>query len=222
VQENGVALDAEQLLFLSGGHDNAFDDDVDEQLVQDRALNVDNVFQADDCDIGLILPHGNNRLAPQFGLKRARVYSDLTPEEKDRWIWGAQNRVGNVNPGKARPGQARPVQENGAALDAEQLLFLSGGHDNAFDDDVDEQLVQDRALNVDNVFQADDCDVFDSDVDEAPTAQTMFMANLSSADPVTDEAKPSYDSNILSEVPDHDHYQDAACAHHKEHVMHDS
>nr|GFC58907.1 hypothetical protein [Tanacetum cinerariifolium] len=30
-------------------------------------------------------------------------------------------------------------------------------------------------------------------------AQTMFMANLSSADPVNDEAGPSYDSNILSE-----------------------
>nr|GEX58103.1 hypothetical protein [Tanacetum cinerariifolium] len=69
---------------------------------------------------------------------------------------------------------------------------------------------------------ADDCDAFDSDVDEAPTAQTMFMANLSSSDPVTDKAKPSYDSNILSEVPDHDHYQDAACVHHEEHVMHDS
>nr|GEZ35723.1 integrase, catalytic region, zinc finger, CCHC-type, peptidase aspartic, catalytic [Tanacetum cinerariifolium] len=32
-QENGVALDAEQLLFLAGGQDNAFDDDVDEQPV---------------------------------------------------------------------------------------------------------------------------------------------------------------------------------------------
>nr|GEY57622.1 hypothetical protein [Tanacetum cinerariifolium] len=114
------------------------------------------------------------------------------------------------------------AQENGAALDAEQLLFLAGGQDNAFNDDVDEQPVQDLALNVDNVFQADDCDVFDSDVDEASTTQTMFMANLSSADPVTDEAEPSYDSDILSEVHDHDHCQDAACAHHEEHVMHDS
>nr|GEU45168.1 hypothetical protein [Tanacetum cinerariifolium] len=91
------------------------------------------------------------------------------------------------------------VQENGVALDAEQLLFLAGGQDNAFDDDVDEQPVQDLALNVDNVFQADDCDAFDFNVDEAPTAQTMFMANLSSTDPVTDEAGPSYDSDILSE-----------------------
>nr|GEX30614.1 retrovirus-related Pol polyprotein from transposon TNT 1-94 [Tanacetum cinerariifolium] len=80
----------------------------------------------------------------------------------------------------------------------------------------------DLALNMDNVFQADDCDAFDSNMDEAPTAQTMFMANLSSADPVTDEAGPSYDSDILSEVPDYEHYQDAACAHHEGHVTHDS
>nr|GEU31712.1 retrovirus-related Pol polyprotein from transposon TNT 1-94 [Tanacetum cinerariifolium] len=80
----------------------------------------------------------------------------------------------------------------------------------------------DLALNVDNVFQADDYDAFDSDVDEAPTTQTMFIANLSSADPVIDKAGPSYDSNILSEVQDHDHYQDAVCAHHEEHVMHDN
>ncbi|GKD87565.1 hypothetical protein Tco_1358719, partial [Tanacetum coccineum] len=58
----------------------------------------------------------------------------------------------------------------------------NGGQDNAIDDDVDEQPIQDLALNVDNVFQADDCDAFDYDVDEAPTAQTMFMANLYETD----------------------------------------
>nr|GEZ87553.1 hypothetical protein [Tanacetum cinerariifolium] len=134
----------------------------------------------------------------------------------------AQNRVGNVNQGQARPGQARTAQENGVALDAEQLLFLAGGPKNAFDDDVDEQPVQDLALNVDNVFQDEDCDAFDSDVDEAPTAQTMFMANLSSADPITNEAGPSYDSDIMSEVQDHDQYLDDTCAYQEEHVMHDS
>ncbi|GJW07379.1 hypothetical protein Tco_1569802 [Tanacetum coccineum] len=73
------------------------------------------------------------------------------------------------------------------------------GHDTAVDEDVDEPLVQDLALNVDNVFQDDDYDAFDFDVDEAPTTQTMFMVNLSSADPVDDEASPSYDSDILFE-----------------------
>ncbi|GJW99115.1 retrovirus-related pol polyprotein from transposon TNT 1-94 [Tanacetum coccineum] len=127
---------------------------------------------------------------------------------------GAQNRVGNVNPGQAR-------QENGVALDEEQLLFIAGGLDKAIDEDVDEQPIQDLALNVDNVFQADDCNAFDSDVDEAPTVQTMFMANLSSVDPVYDEVGPSYDSDIISEVHDHDHYQDAVYEHHQEHEMHD-
>nr|GEY69194.1 retrovirus-related Pol polyprotein from transposon TNT 1-94 [Tanacetum cinerariifolium] len=114
------------------------------------------------------------------------------------------------------------AQENRVALDAEQLLFLAGGQDNAFDDDVDEQPVQDLALNVDNVFQDDDCDAFDSDVDEAPTAQTIFIANLSSADSVTDEAGPSYDSDILSKVQDHNQYMDATYAHHEGHVTYDS
>nr|GFB41758.1 hypothetical protein [Tanacetum cinerariifolium] len=85
---------------------------------------------------------------------------------------GAPNRVGNDNQGQARPDKIllMQVQENGVALDAEQLLFLVGGQDNVFDDDVDKQPVQDLALNLDNVFQDDDCDAFDSDVDEAPTA----------------------------------------------------
>ncbi|GKD72221.1 hypothetical protein Tco_1330503, partial [Tanacetum coccineum] len=126
---------------------------------------------------------------------------------------GAHNRVGNAN-----PGQSRQVK---VALDEEQLLFITGGQDNTIDEDVDEQPVQDLALNVDNVFQADDCDAFDSDVDDAPMAQTMFMANLSSAYPVYDEIGPSYDLYILFEVHDHNHYQDVVCEHHEDHEMHD-
>ncbi|GJY83799.1 retrovirus-related pol polyprotein from transposon TNT 1-94 [Tanacetum coccineum] len=121
---------------------------------------------------------------------------------------GAQNRVGNAN------------HENGVVLDKEQLLFLVGGHDTVVDEGVDESPVQDLALNVDNVFQADECDAFNSDVDEAPTAQTMFMENLSSADIVYDEVSLSYDSNILSEVHEYDSYQDVVCEHHEAHEMH--
>ncbi|GKA31029.1 hypothetical protein Tco_0717334 [Tanacetum coccineum] len=120
---------------------------------------------------------------------------------------GAQYRAGNANVGQRKP--IKCYNYNGI------------GHDNAVNEDVDEPPVQDLALNVDNVFQADDYDTFDSNVDEAPNAQTMFMANLSSADPVYDEASPSYDSNILFEVPDHDNYQDDVCEHHEVHEMHD-
>nr|GEV74264.1 integrase, catalytic region, zinc finger, CCHC-type, peptidase aspartic, catalytic [Tanacetum cinerariifolium] len=73
---------------------------------------------------------------------------------------------------------------------------------------------QDLALNVDHVFEADQCDAFDSDVDEAPTAQTMFMVNLSLEDPIYDEVGPSYDSNIPFEVQDHDKCSDSVYEHH--------
>ncbi|GJY42428.1 integrase, catalytic region, zinc finger, CCHC-type containing protein [Tanacetum coccineum] len=112
------------------------------------------------------------------------------------------------------------AQENSVVLDEEQLLFLAGGHDTVVDEDMDESPVQDLALNVDTVFQVDECDAFDLDVDEAPTAQTMVMENLSSVDPVYDEAGPSYDSDILSEVQEYDNYQDVVCEHHDAHEMH--
>ncbi|GJZ06719.1 retrovirus-related pol polyprotein from transposon TNT 1-94 [Tanacetum coccineum] len=66
------------------------------------------------------------------------------------------------------------AQENGAVLDEEELLFLS-----------------------------DECDAFDSDVDDEPTAQSIFMASLSSAGPVNLQAGPS-NASILSEVHDLD------------------
>ncbi|GJT72463.1 retrovirus-related pol polyprotein from transposon TNT 1-94 [Tanacetum coccineum] len=93
---------------------------------------------------------------------------------------GAQNRVGNANAGQGKPIKCynyngighiarnctqpkhpqnsdyfkdrmllMQAQENGAVLDEEELLFL-----------------------------ADECDAFDSDVDDEPTAQSIFMANF--------------------------------------------
>ncbi|GJW72693.1 retrovirus-related pol polyprotein from transposon TNT 1-94 [Tanacetum coccineum] len=152
---------------------------------------------------------------------------------------GFQNRVGNANPGQVKPikcyncneighivrqctHQKRQqnseyfkdkmllmqAQENGVVLDEEQLLFIAGGQTNTFDDDVDEAPVQDLAFNEDHVFQANQCDAFDSDVDEAPTAQTMFKAS------------PSYDSDILSEVQDHDNYLDSVDEYQEVHKMH--
>ncbi|GJT71420.1 retrovirus-related pol polyprotein from transposon TNT 1-94 [Tanacetum coccineum] len=87
------------------------------------------------------------------------------------------------------------AQENGAVLDEEQSLFLAGEQVTNFDDDVDDSPKNDLALNVDHIFKADQCDAFDSDVDEAPNVQTMFMVNLSSEDPIYNEAGPSHDSN---------------------------
>nr|GEZ32482.1 hypothetical protein [Tanacetum cinerariifolium] len=128
------------------------------------------------------------------------------------WIWGVQNRVGNANPGQAR--QVKCYNCNGTWHIARNCTQPKRPQNSEYYKD--KMLLMQAQEN-----GADDCDAFDSDVDEGPTAQTMFMANLSSTDPVTDEARPSYDSDILSEVQDHDHYQDAVCAHHEEHAMHD-
>ncbi|GJR37984.1 retrovirus-related pol polyprotein from transposon TNT 1-94 [Tanacetum coccineum] len=96
---------------------------------------------------------------------------------------GGQNRDGNVNPGQAKPIMCYNCKgiRHIARESAEQITN--------FDKDVD-----DLALQCDSL-EADQCDAFDSDVDEAPTTQTMFMVNLSSEDPIYDEAGPSYDSN---------------------------
>nr|GEV46544.1 putative reverse transcriptase domain-containing protein [Tanacetum cinerariifolium] len=160
--------------------------------------------------------------ALHLGPERDRVFVDLTPEEKERFkadiratniLLQARNytqlkRLQNSEYFKDKM-LLMQAQENGVVLDEEQLLFIAGGQTNKFDDDVDEAPVHDLALNKDNIFKVDQCDAFDYDFNEAPTAQTMFMANLSSADPIYDEASPSYDSNILAEVHDHDNYVDS-------------
>ncbi|GKF63042.1 hypothetical protein Tco_0183096 [Tanacetum coccineum] len=68
---------------------------------------------------------------------------------------------------QGRQKQRYVARGNGAAgngvLDKEELLFLAGEQANTFDADEDE------------------CDAFDSDVDDELTAQSIFMANLSSA-----------------------------------------
>nr|GEY22608.1 hypothetical protein [Tanacetum cinerariifolium] len=76
------------------------------------------------------------------------------------------------------------------------IILFQGGQTNTFDDDVDEAPVQDLALNKDNVFQANQSDL------------------------IYDEAGPSYDSNILSEVQDHDNYLDSVDEYHEVHEIH--
>nr|GFA33219.1 integrase, catalytic region, zinc finger, CCHC-type, peptidase aspartic, catalytic [Tanacetum cinerariifolium] len=171
-----------------------------------------------------LLSNVSNTQHEPFSLKPTINYEHLPmqgtkPQYKTEEWWFRMYR-GDPIEGQARLGQARTVKCyncNGTCHIARNC-----GPDNPFDDDVDEQPVQDLTLNVDNVFQAEYCDAFDLDVDEAPTAQTMFMANLSSADPITDEAGPSYDSDILSDVQDHDQYLDDTCAYQEEHYVKDN
>ncbi|GKE04211.1 hypothetical protein Tco_1396229 [Tanacetum coccineum] len=48
----------------------------------------------------------------------------------------------------------------------------------------------------------------------------MFMANLSLANPIYNETGPSYDTNILSEVQDHDNYLNSVDEYQEVHEMH--
>ncbi|GJW76585.1 retrovirus-related pol polyprotein from transposon TNT 1-94 [Tanacetum coccineum] len=84
---------------------------------------------------------------------------------------------------QGRPFQRNNARGNGVAgnereqvlVVTEQSLFLAGEQVTNIDDDVDDSTENDLALNVDHIFEADECDAFDSDVDEGPTSQTMFI-----------------------------------------------
>ncbi|GJT48600.1 integrase, catalytic region, zinc finger, CCHC-type containing protein [Tanacetum coccineum] len=132
---------------------------------------------------------------------------------------GGQNKGGNDSDYFKDKMLLMQAQENGAVLNEQQLLFLVGEQVTSFDDDVDDPNEKDLALNVDHIFEADQCDAFDSDVDEAPNIQTMFMVNLSSEDPIYDEAGPSSDSNTPFEVQDHDTFIDHMDKYHEVHEM---
>ncbi|GJR19574.1 hypothetical protein Tco_0968101 [Tanacetum coccineum] len=82
------------------------------------------------------------------------------------------------------------AQENGAVLDEEELLFL-----------------------------ADECDAFDSDVDDGLTAQTIFMANLSSAGSANLQASPS-NASILFKVHTLENVIDHSVTNQEEHEIH--
>ncbi|GKE25251.1 retrovirus-related pol polyprotein from transposon TNT 1-94, partial [Tanacetum coccineum] len=81
---------------------------------------------------------------------------------------GAQNRAGNANAGQGKP--IKCYNCNGLGHIAWNCTQLKRPQNfDFFKDKI-------QRLN-DNIFQADECDAFNSDVDDEPTAQTIFMAN---------------------------------------------
>ncbi|GJR59236.1 hypothetical protein Tco_1501398 [Tanacetum coccineum] len=66
---------------------------------------------------------------------------------------GGQNRGGIIN-----PGQAKPIKRMVQYWMKNSRCFLQGEQVTNFDDDVDDSPENDLALNVDHVFEADECD----------------------------------------------------------------
>nr|GEX87795.1 hypothetical protein [Tanacetum cinerariifolium] len=122
-----------------------------------------------------------------LGPEQPRVYSDLSPKEKERFVIAVKLNRGLRNSNYDQL-YAYLKQHEGAGTTG------YGGAQNRFGNA--------------NSGQARQIKYY-----KPLTAQTMFMENLSSADPVYDEAGPSYDSDILSE--------DVVCEHHDVHEMHD-
>ncbi|GJT86007.1 hypothetical protein Tco_1067724 [Tanacetum coccineum] len=114
---------------------------------------------------------------------RIEVWGTMHLDQVQLFKGGAQNIVENAKPGPSKERHINVYEtatDNRVALDEEQLLFIASRQDTAVDEDVDEKPVQDLALNLDNVFQADDCDAFDSDVMRLYCSQTMFHEHVKS------------------------------------------
>ncbi|GJW22449.1 hypothetical protein Tco_0033071 [Tanacetum coccineum] len=80
------------------------------------------------------------------------------------------------------------VQEFGQVLDEEQLAILA-------DPGVADGHATQTTIPQNAFFQTNDLDAYDSDCDDISSVKVVLMANLS-----------SYDSDVLSEVPQHDTY----------------
>ncbi|GJZ20913.1 hypothetical protein Tco_0557952 [Tanacetum coccineum] len=67
----------------------------------------------------------------------------------------------------------------------------------------------DLQLNIISIFKANHVDAFDSDYDEASIASAIFMTRISPTRSSNgDDVIPTYDSDILSELPHYDTYHE--------------
>ncbi|GKC38228.1 hypothetical protein Tco_1050612 [Tanacetum coccineum] len=124
-------------------------------------------------------PEGGVLLGPE----RPRTYEDLSDTEKKRY--DADVRATNI----VLQGLPKDIYK----------LINHNIEAKAIWDNVKMLLAGSELTKEDRESQADECDAFDSDVDDEPTAQSIFMANLSSAGSANPQAGPS-NASILSEV----------------------
>ncbi|GKD53275.1 hypothetical protein Tco_1286662 [Tanacetum coccineum] len=101
------------------------------------------------------------------------------------------------------------AQESGVTLQEEQQDFLANRLEEIDSD------YKDLQLHTTSNFKADHVDAFDSDYDDEATASALFMASLSRARSINgDTDGPTYDSDILSDVPYYDTYHETDVLNH--------
>ncbi|GJW17001.1 hypothetical protein Tco_0024437 [Tanacetum coccineum] len=95
------------------------------------------------------------------------------------------------------------AHESRVVLHEDQQDFLANRLEE-MDSDYD-----DLQLHITSNFKADHADAYDSDCDDEATACAIFMVSLSPAGSINrDTAGPSYDSELISEVPNYDTYHE--------------
>ncbi|GJX00033.1 hypothetical protein Tco_0183946 [Tanacetum coccineum] len=129
-------------------------DEKDRYNADIRATNI--ILQGLPKDIYSLINHYTDAKDIWDNVKMLLEGSELTKEDRESQLSIARNCTQ-----PKRPQELQYFSKTRIVLDAQAQEKWN----------VDEQnQIQDLALNVDNVFQADDCDAYDSDVDEAPTA----------------------------------------------------
>ncbi|GJY05633.1 integrase, catalytic region, zinc finger, CCHC-type containing protein [Tanacetum coccineum] len=130
--------------------------------------------------------------ALQLGPERARVFTDLSAEEKERYK--ADIRATNILLQGIPKDIYTLINHYTDAKDIwDNVKMILEGSELTKDDR--ESYAKSFSSEVEPSHVR-----LDSDVDEAPNVQTTFMVNLSSEDPIYDEVKPSHNSNTPFEI----------------------
>nr|GEZ94204.1 integrase, catalytic region, zinc finger, CCHC-type, peptidase aspartic, catalytic [Tanacetum cinerariifolium] len=158
-------------------------------------------------DIYKLINHNTDAKDIWDNVKMLLEGSELTKDDRESQLFDEFEHFGGDRTGfKETMLGVMLLQEMGELYTELEKMLLMQAQENRIDLD-EEQLL---------FLAGGQTNTFDDDVDDGPI---MFTANLSSVASVYDEVGPSYDSDTLSEVQNHDNYLDDMNESHEEHEM---